>query len=246
MRYCIVILSMHPYVSRKMINWYFIHLRVILLFFVVKTKMETEDMQTMNSTTNQLLTETYTSLCPIIIHYINRKINDYESARDMAQDVFLRLMEYKQMLRKETVRSMAFFIAHNLVVDYLRRYYRKQEMSAYFYEYGMNVTDDTESGVIANDLSAQENLKLLQLSPQRRTVYIMSRFQGKTAPEISEELCLSRRTIENHLLASRKKIREYIKSCIWELYYISKIVNFKFFEGIITKAVILSFIFLIF
>ena len=165
--------------------------------------METEDMQTMNSTTNQLLTETYTSLCPIIIHYINRKINDYESARDMAQDVFLRLMEYKQMLRKETVRSMAFFIAHNLVVDYLRRYYRKQEMSAYFYEYGMNVTDDTESGVIANDLSAQENLKLLQLSPQRRT-----------APEISEELCLSRRTIENHLLASRKKIREYIKSCI--------------------------------
>ena len=81
-----------------MINWYFIPLRVILLFFVVKTKMETEDMQTMNSTTNQLLTETYTSLCPIIIHYINRKINDYESARDMAQDVFLRLMEYKQIL----------------------------------------------------------------------------------------------------------------------------------------------------
>ena len=114
-----------------MINWYSIHLRVILLFFVVKTKMETEDMQTMNSTTNQLLTETYTSLCPIIIHYINRKINDYESARDMAQDVFLRLMEYKQILRKETVRSMVFFIAHNLVVDYLRRYYRKQEMSAY-------------------------------------------------------------------------------------------------------------------
>jgi len=176
--------------------------------------METEDMQTMNSTTNQLLTETYTSLCPIIIHYINRKINDYESARDMAQDVFLRLMEYKQILRKETVRSMAFFIAHNLVVDYLRRYYKKQEMSAYFYEYGVNITDDTESGVIANDLSAQEKLKLLQLSPQRRTVYIMSRFQGKTAPEISEELCLSRRTIENHLLASRKEIREYIKSCI--------------------------------
>ena len=139
-----------------MINWYFIHLRVILLFFVVKTKMETEDMQTMNSTTNQLLTETYTSLCPIIIHYINRKINDYESARDMAQDVFLRLMEYKQILRKETVRSMVFFIAHNLVVDYLRRYYRKQEMSAYFYEYGVNITDDTESGVIANDLSARK------------------------------------------------------------------------------------------
>ena len=69
-------------------------------------------------------------------------------------------------------------------------------------------------GATCDDMSAQENLKLLLLSPQRRTVYIMSRFQGKTAPEISEELCLSRRTIENHLLASRKEIREYIKSCI--------------------------------
>ncbi|MBT9859721.1 sigma-70 family RNA polymerase sigma factor [Bacteroides xylanisolvens] len=176
--------------------------------------MEEKDMQTMNPTTNQLLTETYNSLCPIIIHYINRKINDYESARDMAQDVFLRLMEYKQILRKETVRSMVFFIAHNLVIDYLRRYYRKQEMSAYFYEYGVTVTDETESSVIANDLSAQENLKLLQLSPQRRTVYIMSRFQEKTTPKISEELCLSRRTVENHLLAGRKEIREYIKLCI--------------------------------
>ena len=75
-----------------MIDWYSIHLQVILSFFVVTTKMEEKDMQTMNPTTNQLLTETYNSLCPIIIHYINRKINDYESARDMAQDVFLRLM----------------------------------------------------------------------------------------------------------------------------------------------------------
>ena len=102
-------------------------------------------MQTMNSTTNQLLTETYASLCPILINYIYRRINDYESARDMAQDVFLRLMDYKHMLREETVRSMIFSIAHNLVIDYLRRYYRKQEMLAYFYEYGATVNDETES-----------------------------------------------------------------------------------------------------
>lgn len=168
----------------------------------------------MSSTTNQLLTETYNSLCPIIINYINRKINDYESARDMAQDVFLRLMEYDQILRKETIKSMAFSIAHNLLVDYLRRYYKKQKMYAYLYEYGVTVTAETESIVIANNLSAYEKLKLLKLSPQRRMVYIMSRYQEKSTFEISEELFLSRRTVENHLLASRKVIRDYIKLCI--------------------------------
>jgi RNA polymerase sigma factor (sigma-70 family) len=176
--------------------------------------MEMEVMQTMNSTTNQLLTETYASLCPILINYIYRRINDYESARDMAQDVFLRLMDYKHMLREETVRSMIFSIAHNLVIDYLRRYYRKQEMLAYFYEYGATVNDETESNVIANDILALEKFKLYQLSPQRRIVYLMNRFQNKTVSEISEELSLSRRTVENHLQTGRNEVREFIRQCI--------------------------------
>ena len=176
--------------------------------------MEMEVMQTMNSTTNQLLTETYASLCPILINYIYRRINDYESARDMAQDVFLRLMDYKHMLREETVRSMIFSIAHNLVIDYLRRYYRKQEMLAYFYEYGATVNDETESNVIANDILALEKFKLYQLSPQRRIVYLMNRFQNKTVSEISEELSLSRRTVENHLQTGRNEVREVIRQCI--------------------------------
>ena len=48
------------------------------IIFYRKTKMEMEVMQTMNSTTNQLLTETYASLCPILINYIYRRINDYD------------------------------------------------------------------------------------------------------------------------------------------------------------------------
>ena len=42
----------------------------------------------------------------------------------------------------------------------------------------------------------------------------MSRFEGKSASEISANLQLSPRTIENHLFISRKEIREYMKQCI--------------------------------
>ena len=42
----------------------------------------------------------------------------------------------------------------------------------------------------------------------------MNRFEGKTVREISQELNLSQRTVENHLFISRKEVREYIKQCI--------------------------------
>lgn len=42
----------------------------------------------------------------------------------------------------------------------------------------------------------------------------MSRYENKSASEISASLQLSRRTVENHLFISRKEIREYIKQCI--------------------------------
>lgn len=171
-------------------------------------------MQTINSNTNHLLEETYNSFCPVLINYIYHKIGNYESARDLAQDTFLRLMDCKQMLREDTVKNMLFIIARNLLYDYLRRHYKKQEVTAYYCDYAVITTDETESITIANDLLAHEQMKLFQLSSQRRKVYAMNRFQGKTILEISKELCLSRRTVENHLQAGRREIRKYIRQCI--------------------------------
>lgn len=42
----------------------------------------------------------------------------------------------------------------------------------------------------------------------------MNRFMDMSADDISKKLCLSKRTVENHLFISRKEVREYIKQCI--------------------------------
>lgn len=162
----------------------------------------------------QLLTKTYTTLCPVVINYLYNKTGDYETAQDLAQDVFLRLMEYENILCEDTVKSMVFTISRNLLYDYLRRHYKKQEITTYYYEYAVTSTNETEECVMANDLLRIEKSRILQLPAQRRKVYVMSRFQEKSATEISEELCLSRRTIENHLRISRIEVREYIQQCI--------------------------------
>ena len=146
--------------------------------------------------------------------YICYRINNKEEAEDIAQDVFLRLMDYKQMLRPDTVKFFIYTISRNLVNDYLRRHYKKQEVNSYLYEHTVTYTNETESQVITNDLLACEKQKLFTLPLRRRKIYVMSRFEGKSASEISANLQLSPRTIENHLFISRKEIREYMKQCI--------------------------------
>lgn len=171
-------------------------------------------MKDITMTSTQLVADSYTSYHRSVYLYIYYKINCREEAEDLAQDVFVRLMDYKKMLRPDTVKFFIHTIARNLVTDYLRRHYKKQEITSYMYDHASTYTNETESQLIANDLSNLEKYKLQMLSEQRRKVYVMNRFQEQSVSEISVKLNLSQRTVENHLFAGRKEIREFIKQCI--------------------------------
>ena len=118
------------------------------------------------------------------------------------------------MLRPDTVKFFIYTISRNLVNDYLRRYYKKQEISSYLYDRAETSTNETESRIISNDLAVLEKRKLTALPTQRRKIYAMSRFEDKSVADISTELNLSQRTVENHLRLGRHEMREYIKMCI--------------------------------
>lgn len=171
-------------------------------------------MENKKMTSVQLIADSYTSYHRSVYLYICYRINNKEEAEDIAQDVFLRLMDYKQMLRPDTVKFFIYTISRNLVNDYLRRHYKKQEITSYIYDHATTCTNETENQIVANDLLACEKRKLRTLLEQRRKIYIMSRFEDKSSSEISAKLNLSRRTVENHLFISRKEIREYMKQCI--------------------------------
>lgn len=164
--------------------------------------------------TAQFLTETYMAYRPLVFHYIYRKLNGCLEAEDLAQDTFLRLLEYRSMLRPETVRSFLYTIVRNLVTDYLRRHYKKQEVMACVWEGFSASVEEVESRVVADDLCRQELSMLRSLPSKVQLVYTKFRFDGKSASEISEELGIPKRTVEGYLLKGRKSVREYIKQCI--------------------------------
>lgn len=163
---------------------------------------------------SQLIAEAYKAYHTPILLYISFKINNKDEAEDLAQDVFVRLMDYKQLLREDTVMNFIYTIARNLVTDYLRHHYKTQEVYSYLYDHCETSCNHTESSISARDLAHMEWWKLSQMPTQRRKIYSMSRFLDKTAADMAEELNLCRRTVENHLFIARKEMRKYIRQCI--------------------------------
>lgn len=168
----------------------------------------------METSSIHLIEDSYKKYQRSVFLYIYYKIGNKEEAEDLVQDVFVRLMDYQQMLRVDTIKYFIFTISRNLLYDYFRHHYKRLEVTSYIYDQRETCTNETEEEVIARDLLLLEKKKVAQLSLQRRKVYMMTRFENKTLPEVSRILNLSSRTVENHLFASRKMIREYIRQCI--------------------------------
>lgn len=171
-------------------------------------------MENRKQSSHTLIAETYEALQGKVYGYLLYRIGKEEEARDLTQDVFLRLMEYSQVLLPQTIRSFVFTITHNLLTDYLRRYYKRQELDAYLYDTLPTATCETESRIVARDLAQCEERALLRLAPQRRKVYALSRYEECSTQEIAEATGLSLRTVESHLYTGRKQMRDYLKQCI--------------------------------
>lgn len=168
----------------------------------------------MTDTYDDIVTCSYKEYHQVILSYITFRIAHRCDAEDLTQDVFVRLLDYKQMLRPDTVKYFLFTIARNIVTDYLRRYYKKQEVDSYVYDTMPFSTNETEEQIIADDLYGVEQRILSAFPAQRRIVYALNRYEDKSAEEIAGELNLSRRTVDYHLFLGRRDMRRYMKECI--------------------------------
>ncbi|GAE84759.1 sigma-70 family RNA polymerase sigma factor [Bacteroides reticulotermitis] len=148
-----------------------------------------------------------------IKNYIAIRIcNSYE-AEDLAQDVFVRLWEYRAFVNKETVWSLLFTIARNIVTDKIRRYYKQEDFVAYLYN---NVKEEsrstTEETVQYGELKEMHRSVVEKLPPKRRQIYELSFNQELSCPAIAGKLSLSPRTVECQLLLARKTVRTYLQN----------------------------------
>lgn len=148
-----------------------------------------------------------------LIGFFLRRLHCPDTAKDLAQETFLRVLFSEQRAPTQDRRALAFFIAGNLVVDHIRkesvraRYAPAQDMSTEMLEaVASNGPDSERQLIVWQDLDAT-NAALNELPEEYRTAFYLSAIEGLTYAQIGECLGVSERAIAKRIAKTLKHCR---------------------------------------
>ena len=143
-----------------------------------------------------------------------------EDAENIVQDVFVELWENKEMLNMHmNLIAYLFTTIKNKCLNQLRHKLVVQETASKLqeeYTISLRMNLDSLEAFDNNLFSDQDIEKIISraldtLSEKCRTIFIMSKIEGKKQKEIAQELNISINTIETQMGIAYKKLRIELK-----------------------------------
>lgn len=144
-----------------------------------------------------------------LFRYLSGLVSSPDDAAELVQESYARLLRHHHARQLEAVgRTYLFSVATNLARDLLRR--RTTRHSNAHWDIDELALVDERPGpehdiVWAQTLhSIKQGIK--ELPPMTRRVFLLSRFRGKTYPEIAALLSVSTRTVERKMSEAMEAI----------------------------------------
>jgi RNA polymerase sigma-70 factor (ECF subfamily) len=146
-----------------------------------------------------------------LTYFCKQFLKDEIGAEDIVHDVFLQVWETREYLNPEM--SFSGYV-HTLAQNRILSKFRHSDVHARFARHIlMNANDSTcqtEDGIIEKDYAKLLNELIESLSPRQREIFRLSRIQGLTYKEISEQLQISVDTVQEHASIALKKIKDQL------------------------------------
>ncbi|MCC8034653.1 MAG: RNA polymerase sigma-70 factor [Rikenellaceae bacterium] len=142
--------------------------------------------------------------------FIDSIIRCSEDAEELAQDIFVKLWENRSSLDPgRQIGSYLYTSARNSALNYLKHKYVHDE-------YARSAILHTEQSTHGEEvIEAKETQLLIDMTvagmpEQRRKIYRLSRVSGKSNEEISREMNVSKKTVENQISLALKDIKRVL------------------------------------
>ncbi|WP_199137502.1 RNA polymerase sigma factor [Pedobacter sp. ASV12] len=128
----------------------------------------------------------------MLLSNIIHMVKDQEVAKELLQDLFLKVWEKRESIDVEkSFKSFLFTIAKNKVYDYLRKVALDKKLTRELIANTIESYSHTEELLSFKEKNACLNQAIEALSPQSRQVYQLSKIEGLSHKEISERLGIS-------------------------------------------------------
>lgn len=149
-----------------------------------------------------------------LYHYTLKVIADREIAEEIVMDVMMNIWQKKHLINNDLpISAYLFRSVKNKMIDHHRKNVLKTvsiDNADSCFELASHLRAD--SRVIENELELCYMSGLNTLSPQKKTVFMLSRNEGLTYQEIANKLNISKNTVENHMVAALKLLKVHIEN----------------------------------
>jgi len=174
----------------------------------------------LNLVTDQVLIQQYlvtqdTALLDILVqryytkvfHYCLTAIKNRDSARDLTQDVFLKMCNNLGKLKNpDLFIAWLFRIAHNLCIDYLNKNKRQRVVAIQESHDETEEVFDEEEARLWDTLCDKVGQAMAQTDWELRKLLVARYFDEKSIAELQKEYGLSESAVKMRLLRGRKQI----------------------------------------
>ena len=148
---------------------------------------------------------------PKVRVFLSSLIKNEDDAKDLAQNLFLKLWMIRSSLCKlKSLGAYIYRMCRNSAIDYSRVHRVNVSLSEHIEEPESYPLDEQ---YFAKEKEFQYTKSIENMPEKRRQVFMKSRHEGKSYEEISREMGISKKTVENHINAALKQLRN-ISSCI--------------------------------
>lgn len=134
-----------------------------------------------------------------------------DEAQEMVQSIFVKIWDLRKKIKTDTsFKSFIFTIAYNNMCKLFRkRKYNKEFVNEILYL--NHPSSETERSIDYKSLIDSLEKIIEKLPEKQKTVFIKSRYEGKSTREIAEDVGLSPGTVDNYISASINFIKSRLK-----------------------------------
>ena len=142
-----------------------------------------------------------------------RMLKSEADAEEAAQDVFVKIWESRQQLRKyDSFDSFLFTVAYNTTMSFLRK--KASEKKYLDYIKSIQLTKETpklDEKIDLETFNEKLTSAISNMPPRQQEVFKLKHFENLSYKQIADKLGISINTVENHITKSHRFLKEKLK-----------------------------------
>ncbi|MBN9384605.1 MAG: RNA polymerase sigma factor [Chitinophagaceae bacterium] len=143
-----------------------------------------------------------------IFRFFFKRVLLHDTAKDLTQQCFIRLWQYRHTLSEEhSMEKQVFIIARNLLINHIKKETtRKRLQLLHSQTLGKEMVQPSTAGHF--EVSSEVSAAIDTLPPIRKKVIMLKAFYGCSNKEIAAQMSISIKTVEDHVSKAFRHIRQ--------------------------------------